>query len=87
MRRLLGLPLMAVVLLAIGASMADACYCGAARYRCCRCACCAPAECCECGQCCCTVMKTCKEVVYEQRQYTCYKTCMSGCASRRRLTA
>ena len=35
-RLLLGVPLIAVVLLAIAASTADACYCGAARYRCCQ---------------------------------------------------
>ncbi len=44
MKRLLGVPLVAVVVLAIAASTANACYCGAARYRCCQRACCCPAD-------------------------------------------
>ena len=52
----------------------EAGYCGAARLRCCRpSACSADYGCCK--QQCHTVMKTCKEVVYEKKQYTCYKTC------------
>ena len=39
MRRLLGLSLMTAILLAVAASVADACYCGAGRCRCCMSAC------------------------------------------------
>ncbi len=74
MRKLLGVPLIAGVLLAIAASTADACYCGAARYRLFRRACCS-ADYAACKMQCHTVMKTCKQVVYEKQQYTCYKTC------------
>jgi hypothetical protein len=55
-------------------SVADACYCGAARQRACR-----PDKCCTvAASCCapqtCTVMVTRREVVYEEVQQTCYKT-------------
>ena len=73
MRSALGVPLVAVLLAAIAASTADASYCGAARYRRCKTACCADYTCAR--QQCTTVMKTCREVVYEKQQYTCYKTC------------
>src|SRR3990170_2613216 len=75
MKRLLAIPLITAALLIIAASAADACYCGAARLRCCMRECCATTEYASCKQQCYTVMKTCKEVVYEKRQYTCYKTC------------
>ena len=75
MKRLLGVSLIAAVLLAVAASTASACYCGAARYRCWKRASCCPADYAGCKMQCHTVMKTCKEVVYEKRQYTCYKTC------------
>ena len=72
MRTALGVPLFAAILAVLAASNADASYCGAARY--CRCR----PECCVttcCPEQCHTVMKTCREVVYEQQQVTCYKTC------------
>ena len=40
MKRMLGVSLATVVLLAIAASTANACYCGIARWRCCNEACC-----------------------------------------------
>jgi hypothetical protein len=59
MKRLLGIPLIAVVLLVIAANTANACFCGAARYCCCQRACCCASECTECPQQCYTVMKSC----------------------------
>jgi hypothetical protein len=60
-------------LLAVGVSTADACYCGANRCRIRHCACrCQAATCCQMQ--CFTVMKTCQEVTYEERQCTQYKT-------------
>jgi hypothetical protein len=75
MQPLLRVPLVVTMFLVCGiASVADACYCGAARYglcgrtHCCTAAtpCCAPETC--------TVMMTCREVVYDEVQQTCYKT-------------
>jgi len=73
MRRFLGVPVVALLLAAITASSADAGYCGAARYWRCRATGCQDYV--SCKQQCSTVMKTCREVVYEKQQYTCYKTC------------
>ncbi len=73
MNKLLGVPMIAFILALVSVDTADAGWCGAARYRCC-------ATCCDtCGypavkQQCHTVMKTCREIVYEQQNYTCYKT-------------
>ena len=72
MKTLLGVPLLAVILSVVMMDTAQAGYCGAARFRLC-------ASCCEagyapCKQQCHTVMRTCKEVVYEKQNYTCYKT-------------
>jgi hypothetical protein len=74
MQSLLRFPLVVTMFLACGVgSVADACYCGAARYRHCRQTdCCTATPCCE--QQSCTVMVTCREVVYEEVQQTCYKT-------------
>ena len=72
MKNLLGMPLLAVALLTVAAQSADAAYCGAARYRCCAPSC-GSADYCGVKQQCHTVMKTCKEVVYEKKQYTCYR--------------
>src|SRR5437764_9661758 len=71
MNRLLGFTLLAVVLTACATQSAHAGYCGAASFKLCS-ACCE--DTCTATQSCCTVMKTCKEVVYEKQQYTCYKT-------------
>ena len=73
MKTLLGVPIVAVILSVVLTITAQAGYCGAARYRCC-------ATCCDtCGytaakQQCHTVMRNCKQVVYEKQNYTCYKT-------------
>ena len=63
MKRFLGVPLIAVMLLALVASTANAAYWGIGRRCCCECC---PTVCCE--QQCCTVMKTCREVVFEKRR-------------------
>ena len=65
MRALKGVSLIALVLAVSSASVAEARYCGAARYNCCA----TSDDCCsfaKCKQQCHTVMKTCREVVYEQ---------------------
>ena len=70
MRTLLGVPVVALLLAVCSADVAEARYCGAARYSCCA------ADCCDYAaakQQCHTVMKTCREVVYEKQNYTCYK--------------
>ena len=73
----------AMLWLAAVASPATACYCGAGRYAaCCRACCCAPV-----AQQCCTVMKTCQQVVYEQKQYTCYRTCYEPVWEQKPVTA
>jgi hypothetical protein len=75
MQPLLRFPLVAALLLLFGtSSIADACYCGAARHRLCR-----QVQCCTaaapCGeQQCYTIMRTCQVVVYDEVQQTCYKT-------------
>ncbi len=86
MKRLLGVSLLSAVLLAIAASTASAGYCGALRHRCCKRACCEPVECTCCQQCY-TVMKTCKEVVYEEREDTCYKTVFVEVVSKKKVPA
>jgi hypothetical protein len=48
---------------------AEACYCGAARRAMCCQTCCRPA-----AQQCCTVMKTCQQVVLVPKPITCYRT-------------
>ena len=74
MQTLLRFPLVVAVFLVCGiGSVADACYCGAARYRCCRQACCCT-PCCSQPCCTVTVMRTCQEVVYDEVEQTCYKT-------------
>ncbi|MCG8583739.1 MAG: hypothetical protein MI757_03410, partial [Pirellulales bacterium] len=65
MRLFVGVPLLTVLLAACSANVADAGYFGAARWHRCQ-----PL----CKQQCHTVMKTCKEIVYEKQQRTCYKT-------------
>ncbi|MHC4403719.1 MAG: hypothetical protein ACYTG0_29020, partial [Planctomycetota bacterium] len=73
MRALLGLPVVAVMLAALSADTADASYCGVAKFRRCKPVCCVDHTCCKWQ--CHTVMKTCRQVVYEPKQFTCYKTC------------
>jgi hypothetical protein len=73
MKNLLVVPLLSALLAVSLARNADAGYCGACCYS--RCAPCCGVNYCGAKQQCCTVMKTCKEVVYEQQCYTCYKTC------------
>jgi len=73
---------MAVVLLSGMVGTVEACYCGAARYAvCCR-TCREPAP-----QQCCTVMKTCQQVVYQQKQVTCYRTCYEPVWEQKTVTA
>jgi len=73
MKGLSVIPLVAVMFFVVGQGAADAGYCGAGQYRHCRPACC-PAPC-SCGAVkCCTVMKTCQQVVYETREFTTYET-------------
>jgi hypothetical protein len=62
MSRLSAIAFLAGLWLTVCAAGADACYCGAARYRCCW----QPQ--------CCIAVKTCQEVVYEEQQRTFYKT-------------
>ena len=84
MRRLLGVPLVAVVLLASPQARpmpATAVPPGIAGARAC---CCGE---CGCSAQCCTVMKTCREIVYEQRSTPATRPATSGSASRRRSTA
>ena len=73
MRTLLGMSVVAVLLAAATASTGYASCCGAASYK--HVGCCQPAEYGPAKQQCYTVMKTCRETVYEQQQYTCYKKC------------
>src|SRR5688500_12589594 len=73
MKMSLGVPLAAVLLAALVANSVDAGYCGAAKYSLCGRGCDAGSYA-GCKQQCHTVMKTCKEVVYEKQNYTCYKT-------------
>lgn len=61
---------------------ANACYCGAGRYAVSLRHCCAPVA----SQCC-TVMKTCKQVVYQQKQHTCYRTCYEPVWEQKSVTA
>ena len=69
MRNVWGASLIAVLLTVVAANSADASYCGAARFCRVKPACCAKYTCCK--QQCHTVMKTCREVVYERQQQTC----------------
>ena len=71
MRTFLGVPIVAVLLAAATLNSAQAFSLGAASYR--NIGCCEPASYGNAKQQCYTVMKTCREVVYDQQQYTCYK--------------
>lgn len=83
MRRFTGTAAAAVVVLLLGlTSTVEACYCGAARYAVCRRACCTPV-----AESCCTVMKTCQQVVYQQKQYTCYRTCYEPVYEQKKVMA
>jgi hypothetical protein len=83
MKNALVVPVVAAVLLAIGVNAAEACYCGAFR---CRVKCC-PAVTVGCQMQTCTVMKTCKEVVYEERECTQYKTVFEEVIDKRMVDA
>ena len=72
MRTLLGVPVLAVVFVALSLSDASAAYLGGASYR--HVAGSNPGSYCGAKQQCYTTTKTCKEVVYDQQEYTCYKT-------------
>ena len=66
-------PILVALAAAMSVERAEASYCGAARYKSCT-ACCDPVEYACCKKQCHTVMKTCREVVYEQKQYSFSKT-------------
>lgn len=85
MARLLGMVLIAASVLGTTARVAEAGYCGAARYHCLKRACCSPAICGGCQQCY-TVMKTCRETVYETQQITCFKTYFQSVCETRMVT-
>ncbi len=72
MKALLSVPICAVLLAAASVNTAWAAYCGAVSYR--NAGCCDQVDYCDAKQRCYTVMKTCRKVVYEKQQYTCYKT-------------
>ena len=81
-RRLLAISVVLAVLAWDGLAVsATAGYCGVGRYAACRRACCEPA-----APQCCTVMKTCQEVVYQQKQYTCYRTCYEPVCEQKTVT-
>ena len=83
MRKLSAMSLaVAVVWFAGMAGTVEACYCGVGRYAVCRRACSASV-----AQQCCTVMKTCQQVVYHQKQYTCYRTCYEPVWEQKTVTA
>ena len=71
MRRLFGMSVIAIAVIAMAAGVADA----GARCRratgCCVPTCCTAPAACECT----TVMQTCRQIVYDQQQVTCYRTC------------
>src|SRR5688500_7708397 len=73
MKTLLGVPLAALLLAAMVASSSQAACCGAASYKHVGCADPVGYGCAK--QQCHTVMKTCREVVYDKQQYTCYRKC------------
>jgi len=72
MRRLLGVPVVAVTFLVVMANLADA-RCGTCATTCspCRCS---------------TVMKTCRQVVYEKQEVTCYRTCYEPITEEKTVT-
>jgi hypothetical protein len=74
MRRLFVIALIAGLLPLFGTAAADACYCGAARHRCGKEKSCSRTKHSCCQTQCCTVAKTCQEVVYEEQERTLYKT-------------
>ena len=82
MRNLLSASVIAVVLLTIEVGTAEAGYCGAARYHSCRRSECRP-TCCQCY----TVMKTCKETIYEEYEVTQYKTVYEEVIDKTTVTA
>lgn len=82
MKKVVGLTLMAAFFAltsVFSGSQAQAAWCGAASYRWCR-----PTAC-DFTQQCSTVMKTCRKVVYEQEQVTCYRTVLEKVAVPQRI--
>ena len=73
MKTLLGIPVMAVLMTVIAANTTQAACCGAVSYK--HVGCTDPVSYGCAKQQCHTVMKTCREVVYEKQSYTCYKNC------------
>ena len=74
MRTLLVVPLLAVALAVASAQNGRRRLCAGQRASAARSDLLLPINYCGCQQQCYTVMKTCKEVVYEKQNYTCYKT-------------
>ena len=70
MKKLSSLSILAAMLWIMSIGTADACYCGIARLRCHKPCCCQVT--CEMQYC--TVMKTCLQTVYEEKECTFYKT-------------
>ncbi|MDP6467809.1 MAG: hypothetical protein QF918_08725, partial [Pirellulaceae bacterium] len=72
MKSFVQVPILAAIALLVSVNTASAGYLGAASYR--HCAATSPASFSCAKQQCYTVMKTCRNVVYEKQQYTCYRT-------------
>jgi hypothetical protein len=68
MRKLFVIAFVAALLPMFATVTADACYCGAARHRCCKQTSCCPTPCCAPATC------GCQEVIYEEKEMTLYKT-------------
>jgi len=73
MKSALSVPILVAILAVVSADRASAGFCGVARFLNCN-RFCDPCDYCSAKQQCHTVMKTCKEMVYEKQNYTCYKT-------------
>ncbi len=73
MKTLTGVVLIAAAIVAMTVETAAAGYCGATRHKCRKTQCC-ETQCCCSAQECYTVMKTCREVVYEAVEKVCFDT-------------
>jgi hypothetical protein len=74
MRHFVRIFILVMPVLILGATAAEAGCVGAGRYYHRRCTCCCAAPCTCCQQQCFTVMKRCKEIVYEEKECTAYQT-------------
>ncbi len=81
MKKLSEMSIVAAVILLAGLSgTVEACYCGAALGL-------LPPGVLRPAQQCCTVMKACPQVVYQEKQYTCYRTCYEPVYEQKTVTA